>query len=195
VDIRSTTKADLLALHFDFNGSSGKLIDNSHAIRVNYPHGTSGPSLTVGGKRFYVTQYHFHHPGEELLDGKPFAMVAHFMLEATDGQLAGVAVMLKPGEPNPAVAQLWQHLPATGGVVQDLADVQVSPAPLVPVNTVYYTYTGSLTAPPCTEGVTWFVMKTPVELSAEQIAAFARIYPHNIRPAQPLNGRAVEESR
>jgi carbonic anhydrase len=80
---------------------------------------------------------------------------------------------------------------------QAVAGVEINPAGLLPSNTdtSYYMYVGSVTAPPCTEGVTWFVLKTSVEISAEQISAFAQLFPHDVRPIQPLNGRVVKESR
>jgi carbonic anhydrase len=86
-------------------------------------------------------------------------------------------------------------MPKTRGKEEEIAGVEVDPAGLLPSDTAYYTYVGSLTAPPCSEGVTWFVVKTPVEISPEQINAFAELYPHDVRPVQPLNGRVVKESR
>jgi carbonic anhydrase len=85
-------------------------------------------------------------------------------------------------------------MPATAGKEQEIPGVEINPAGLLPRDTAYYTYMGSLTAPPCTEGVRWYVLKTPVEVSAGQIEAFARLYPHDVRPLQPLNGRPVQES-
>ncbi|HEX8811262.1 MAG TPA: carbonic anhydrase family protein, partial [Terracidiphilus sp.] len=104
-------------------------------------------------------------------------------------------VLLKAGSVNRTVDQLWQHMPNTPGKEEVIAGVEVNPAGLLPRDTSYYTYRGSLTAPPCSEGVTWFVLKTAVDISREQINAFARLYPHDVRPTQPLNGRIVEESQ
>jgi carbonic anhydrase len=122
-------------------------------------------------------------------------MVLHLMHESTDGKLAGVAVLLKTGRANPTMQQIWEHMPEAAGKEEEVPGVEVNPAALLPSDLAYYTYTGSLTAPPCTEGVTWIVLKTPVEISPAQIAAFARLYPHDIRPIQPLNGRVVLGSR
>ena len=93
------------------------------------------------------------------------------------------------------VRQLWEHMPQTPGKEEVIAGVEVNLAGLLPRDTSYYTYMGSLTAPPCTEGVTWFVLKTSVDISAEEISAFAALYPHDVRPRQPLNGRVVTGSR
>jgi carbonic anhydrase len=122
-------------------------------------------------------------------------MVAHLMHEASDGKVAAVAVLLKAGSANSTVDQLWEHMPKAPGKEEVIAGVEVNPNGLLPRDTSYYTYMGSLTAPPCSEGVTWFVLKTPVDISAEEIGAFAKLYPHDVRPPQPLNGRVVRESQ
>jgi len=113
----------------------------------------------------------------------------------SEGKVAGVAVLLKAGSANATIQQLWKFMPKTAGKLEEIPGVEVNPANLLPHNTGYYIYQGSQTAPPCTEGVTWFVLKTPMEISAEQIDAFAKLYPHDVRPVQPLNGRIVKESR
>ena len=197
IDIRDAVKAGLPALHFDFRSEPLKyLINNGKTIRVNY-HDTPGAGsfLIAGGTRYQLTQFHFHHPSEDTVNGRPYAMEVHLMLQSSDGKAAGVTVFLKAGEPNATVQKLWDHMPPTEGKEQEVAGVDIDPASLLPRDTAYYMYTGSVTAPPCTEGVTWFVLKTPVEISPAQIAAFAKLYPHDVRPVQPLNGRIVKESR
>ena len=112
-------------------------------------------------------------------------------------KLDGRTPLLKPleaGGANAAVQQIWDHMPIIPGNEEEIPGVEVNPAGLLPRDMAYYSYMGSLTAPPCTEGVSWFVLKTPVVVSAEQIAAFAKLYPHDVRPIQPLNGRLVWES-
>ena len=86
-------------------------------------------------------------------------------------------------------------MPTNESQEEEIAGVEINPAGLLPRDFAYYTYIGSLTAPPCTDDVTWFVLKTPVEISAEEINTFARLYPHDVRPMQPLNGRVVKESQ
>jgi carbonic anhydrase len=198
IDIRSAEKAELPALRFESKSGPLKyLINNGYTIRVNYHDAPgSGNSLTVGDKRYQLTQFHFHRPSEEYIHGKPYDMVAHLMYQASDGKVAGVAVLLKAGSANATIQQLWEHMPKTEGKEEEIAGVEINPAGLLPHDTAaYYVYMGSLTAPPCTEGVTWFVLKTPVEISAEEISAFARLYPHDVRLPQPLNGRVVKESQ
>ena len=86
-------------------------------------------------------------------------------------------------------------MPLTEGKEEEIPGVVINPAGLLPHDTAYYTYMGSLTAPPCTEGVTWFVLRTPMDILVEEISAFAALYPHDVRPPQPLNGRVVKESQ
>jgi carbonic anhydrase len=195
INIRQAQRATLPPIKFEYKSRPLKIINNGYtAVRVNYAPG-NGNFLTVADTRYELRQFHFHRPSEEYVNGKPYDMVVHFMLEDSSGKIAGVAVFLKAGSANATIQRLWQHMPNTPGKEQEVAGVEVNPADLLPRDTAYYTYIGSLTAPPCTEGVTWFVLKTPVEISAEQIAAFARLYPHDVRPPQPLNGRIVKESQ
>ena len=123
-------------------------------------------------------------------------MVLHLMHKDSDGKIAGVAVLLQAGGANSEIQKLWKYMQRTVGDVQQISGEEIQILRIYyPRNTGYYTYPDSQTAPPCTEGVTWFVLKTPVEISPEQIAAFAKLYPHDVRPVQPLNGRVVKESR
>jgi carbonic anhydrase len=195
IDIEDTRKADLPPIRFAYKMGPLTIINNGYtAARVNYTRG-NGNVMIVGDKRYELTQFHFHHPSEEYLHGKPYEMVIHLMHQASDGAVAGVAIPVRVGTANATVAQLWAHMPQTAGDEHLIPGVEIDPAGLLPRDAAYYTYEGSQTAPPCTEGVTWFVLKTPVTLSAEQIDTFAKLYPHDVRPIQPLNGRVVEESQ
>lgn len=197
INIETADKADLPALQFEYKSEPLKyLINNGYTIRVNY-HGApgAGGALIVNGKRYQLTQFHFHHPSEEYIHGKPYEMEVHFMHQAADGKVAGVVVFLKAGAANATVQQLWDHMPKTESKEIEIAGVEVNPSSLLPRDNAYYQYEGSVTAPPCTEGVEWFVLRTPVEISADQIKAFAALYPRDVRPIQPLNGRVVKESR
>jgi carbonic anhydrase len=194
IDIRNAQKASLPAIRFEYRSGPLKIINNGYtAVRVNYTPG-NGNFLIVGDQRYELTQFHFHHPSEEYIHGEPYDMVIHLMHEASDGKVAAVAVLLKAGSANATIHQLWKYMPKTEGKEEQIAGVEVNPIGLLPPDTSYYTYMGSVTAPPCTEGVTWFVLKTPVDISAEEIGAFAKLYPHDVRPPQPLNGRVVKES-
>lgn len=197
IDIRNAHKTELPAINFEYkNGPLKYLINNGYTIRVNY-HDVPGTGsfLIVGDKRYQLTQFHFHHPSEEYVNGRQYDMVLHLMHKADDGQVAGVTVFLKAGRPNATMQQIWQHMPRTESKEMDIAGVEINPADLIPRDHAYYMYMGSLTAPPCTEGVTWFVLRTPMDVSTEEINSFAKLYPRDVRPLQPLNGRVVKESQ
>lgn len=198
IDIRNTEKAGLPALRFEYKSSPLKyLINNGHTIRVNYHDAPgTGNFLFVGDKRYQLTQFHFHRPSEECIRGKRYEMEVHFMHADSAGNVAGVTVFVKTGSANETIQRLWEHMPATESKEEEIAGAEINPAGLLPPNVSgYYMYLGSQTAPPCSENVTWIVMKTPLEISAEQINQFAKLYPHDIRPIQALNGRIVKESR
>jgi carbonic anhydrase len=195
IDIRAVQPATLPTLRFEYHlRPVGFVVNNAHTIRVNYHDAPGeGDFLWVGTRRYRLTQFHFHRPSEEYINGHQYEMVLHLMHQADDGEVAGVAILLTSGHPNGTVQQLWEHMPQHEGQLA-VPDLKLNPADMLPPDSHYYTYLGSQTAPPCTEGVRWFVLKTPVELSAEQIAAFAQLYPHDVRPLQPLNGRTVQAS-
>src|SRR5262249_46120939 len=159
---------------------------------VNY---APGSAITVEGQRYELQQFHFHKPSEELIHGHSFPMVIHLVHKSAAGKLAVVAVELKYGKPNALVETLWKHLPKEKGKIETDAHVTVDASAFLPTDRGYYTFTGSLTTPPCTEGVTWFVLKSPGEVSKEEVAKFGHIYSHDARPVQPLNGRVVQASR
>src|SRR5579862_1313520 len=195
IDIQTTEKADLPDLRFEYKSEPLKyLINNGYTIRVNYHDAPgSGNFLIVGDKRYQLTQFHFHHPSEEYIHGKPYEMELHLMHQASDGKVAGVAVFLQRGSAITTIQQIWEHMPITESHEEQIPGIEVNPAALLPHDTGYYMYTVSLTAPPCTENVPWFVLKVPVDVSAGQITAFAKLYPHDVRPIQPLNARIVKE--
>ena len=194
IDIEGTRKARLPPLAFHYKPGPLNLVNNGYtAVRVDYAPG-NGNVLSVGGKSYELTQFHFHHPSEEEVGGQRFDMVLHLMHQAADGAVAGVAIPLKAGKANATVERLWAHMPKVAGGAHVIAGVTIDPAGLIPAAKGYYSYDGSVTAPPCSEHVTWFVLKTPLEVSADEIARFAALYPHDVRPLQPLNGRVVKES-
>jgi carbonic anhydrase len=192
IDIRAPKAADLPPIQFAYQPTPLHIVNNGHTIQVNY---APGSFVTIGDARYQLTQFHFHHPSEERINGKGFEMVAHLVHATPDGALAVVAVLLDAGAANPMIARLWQHLPAHEGPEQTLDDLQIDVTELLPQDRGYYTFTGSLTTPPCTEDITWFVLKTPGRISQRQADAFAKIYPRDARPIQPLYGREVLASK
>lgn len=191
IDIRGAKTADLPPIVFDYRPTPLRLIDNGHTIQVNY---APGSAITVGADRYELLQFHFHKPSEEKIDGKAHAMVAHLVHKGSDGTLAVVAVLLDKGRGNPTIDAVWHHLPRQKAK-EVAAPVVIDAARLLPSDKGYYAFRGSLTTPPCSEGVRWFVLKTPMTLTPDEITTFARLYPMNARPVQPLNGRPIESTR
>ena len=192
IDIRSPKPADLPPIQFAYQRAPLHIVNNGHTIQVNY---APGSFITVGDTRYQLTQFHFHHPSEERVSGKRFEMVAHLVHQGPAGQLAVVAVLLDAGAVNPVITSLWKHMPAHEGPEETPDGVQIDVTELLPPDRAYYTFTGSLTTPPCTEDVTWFVLKDPVRISRAQSDAFGKIYPRDARPIQPINDREVLVSK
>jgi carbonic anhydrase len=190
IDIRDGIRVDLEPVQFDYKPSAFRVLDNGHTVQVNVEPGNS---IEVMGRRFELAQFHFHRPSEERIDGKQFDMVAHLVHKDVDGRLAVVAVLLERGSAHALVQSVWNNLPLEkGDEVSARAPLDMNQ--LLPKDTRYFTYMGSLTTPPCSEGVLWMVMQQPVSVSAEQIDVFARLYPMNARPVQQASGRLIKQS-
>jgi carbonic anhydrase len=192
IDIRNPQKADLPPIQFDYKPSPLRIIDNGHTVMINY---APGSFMSVGGKRYALKQFHFHRPSEEKINGKAYEMVVHLVHADSEGKLAVVAVLLQEGEDNPLVDRLWRNLPKEKEKEEVLNSVQIDVAALLPADHGYYSFSGSLTTPPCSENVSWFVLKHPVAVSAAEIEQFSKLYQHNGRPTQPLYDRVVLESQ
>jgi carbonic anhydrase len=175
----------------DYRPGTLHIIDNGHTIQVNVDKGSS---ISVGGHRFDLVQFHFHKPSEEMIDGRHFAMVAHLVHRDAKGNLAVIAVPLRAGAANPLIDTLWRYLPHEKEHEESLHAISISPGQLLPASRSYFTYMGSLTTPPCTEGVRWFVLKGANTISLNQITTFSKLYRANARPVQPLNKREVHAS-
>ncbi len=189
IDIRGAKAAPLPAIEFAYQPSPLKVVDNGHTIQVSY---APGSFITVGDRKYELLQFHFHHPSEEKVNGKSYPLVAHLVHKDAGGSLAVVAVLLADGKPNPFIETIWKHLPAEEGKESAPEGVTIDVATLLPAKRGYYTFTGSLTTPPCSENVTWLVLKSPAPISKGEVAVFAKKFPHNARPVQPLNGRVVQ---
>jgi len=192
IDIRKPKRAALAPIYFDYKPSPLHIIDNGHTIMVNYGPGSS---ISVGGKKYALKQFHFHRPGEEKINGKGFEMTAHLVHEDESGNLAVVAVLLQKGQDSHLLHELWNDFPKEKGREEFLDKVQINLSELLPPDRSYYTFSGSLTTPPCSEDVTWFVLKHPVDISAKEIEQFSQLYRDDARPTQPLYGRVVLESQ
>jgi carbonic anhydrase len=192
IDIHAAKKAPLDPIEFHYKPALLNIVDNGHTVMANY---APGSTITVGGHAYTLKQFHFHHPAEEEFNGHAAEMEVHLVHADTEGKLAVVSVSLKAGTPNPVIEQMWTNLPKEKGVSKAVENAWIDAGELIPAQHGYYTFSGSLTTPPCSENVTWFVLKAPKTVSKDEVAAFAKVYPMNARPPQPLNGRTVLESR
>ena len=190
IDIRDGIRVDLEPVQFDYRPGAFSVLDNGHTVQVNV---APGNSIEVMGRRFELVQFHFHRPSEERIDGRQFDMVAHLVHRDLAGRLAVVAVLLERGSAHALVQSVWNNLPLEKGD-EVSARASLDPNQLLPKDTRYFTYMGSLTTPPCSEGVLWMVMQQPVGISPEQIDVFARLYPMNARPIQQASGRLIKQS-
>lgn len=191
IDIRDGARLNLAPIEIDYQPVPLRIVDNGHTVQINYD---AGSSIRVQDTRYELKQIHFHNPAEEVVNGKAFSLSAHFVHESADKRLAVVAALFEPGEENAFLSALWAHLPLEPHREIVLASVRLDWTELLPADRRYYTYMGSLTTPPCSEGVLWLVMKTPLLISPEQINVFARLYVMNARPVQESNGRLIKES-
>jgi carbonic anhydrase len=190
IDIHDGIAVDLEPVQFDYRASGFGVIDNGHTVQVNV---APGNFMQVGGRRWELVQFHFHRPSEERVEGRQFDMVAHLVHKDADGRLAVVAVLLERGSAQPVVQAVWNNLPLEKNE-EAPARAPIDLNHLLPADRRYFTYMGSLTTPPCSEGVLWIVMQQPVQLAPSQIDIFARLYPMNARPLQQASGRLIKQS-
>jgi carbonic anhydrase len=192
IDIKDAKEAELAPIHFDYKLSPLKIVNNGHTIRVNYEPGSS---VTINGIALPLTQFHFHHRSETEIDGQKYDLEVHLVHEdPAAGRAAVVAILIKSGTENAFLRDLLSHAPQKAGEEIERKKVVINAADFLPADQNYYVFDGSLTTPPCSEAVKWYVLKTPIEASPSQIAAFAKLYPDNARPVQPVNGREVLQS-
>ena len=192
VGISITEKAPLDNIYFNYYSTPLKIINNGHTIQINCGKGSS---ISIGNKQYELLQFHFHNPSEHRINGQSYPMEAHFVHRGEDGKLAVVGVLMEEGKSNDFIRTLWNNLPKEEGKEHVVTDVKINANQLMPKNTNYYNYSGSLTTPPCSEIVNWIVLKTPVEISKAQVDRFTSIFKKSAIPIQPLNGRIVKESK
>ncbi|SHN42401.1 carbonic anhydrase [Duganella sacchari] len=190
IDIRDGMKVDLEQITFDYHPSSFNVTDNGRTVQVMVG---SGNFITVGNRMYELIQFHFHRPSEERVNGKGYEMVMHLVHKDGEGRLAVLALLLERGKSQPVIQTVWNNLPLEKYDTAAPSSL-LDPMELLPARRDYFTYMGSLTTPPCTEGVLWLVMKEPVQASPAQMALFSRLYPLNARPTQPGSGRIIKES-
>jgi carbonic anhydrase len=192
IDEGNTLAGPAEAVQFNYTPSNAIVNNNGHTIQVDVD---GENSITVRGSTYRLLQFHFHTPSEEQVNFKRFSMVAHLVHKNDEGQLAVVAVLMEIGGVNPLIDKVWTYMPLDANdrvrMPRDLLNLNE----LLPADQRYYQFMGSLTTPPCTEGVLWMVLKQPVKISKTQYRLFTQLYPNNARPVQPVNGRAVRDAQ
>jgi carbonic anhydrase len=186
VDIRTPFEKTKSTVMPAYQNGPLRIVNNGKTIQVNVAEGSK---LRVDSLPYDLLYFQFRRPSEDFVDGKPAAMGVHFFHKNKEGRTAVLAVLLKEGNENPGIKQLWAHVPAKEGPEQLIDGVRFNPGNLLPREMDFWGYDGSLTTPPCTEGVRYFVLKTPVNIAREQIEQFP--FKKNTRPVQPLNSRQI----
>ncbi len=189
INIDKVSQLDLANIDFSYQPSPLTIVNNGHTIEVTY---ADGSFIELDGVRYNLKQFHFHAPSEHEIDGQLAAMELHLVHKTDEGKIAVVGILFKEGAENAALSSVWAHLPAAAGAEQTY-NAAVDAALLLPADKTSFRYAGSLTTPPCTEGVSWLLMTEAQEMSPEQLSQFTTIYDGNNRPVQPLNGREIDE--
>ena len=191
INIKNAVESTPAKINFDYKSSPLIVVNNGHTIQVNY---AKGSTVTINGEKYALLQFHFHTPSEHEINDKATAMELHLVHRNEAGKLAVVGVMLNKGKANALIEQVWQNIPATGKT-NTVSDRLINAADFLPKSMAYYSYDGSLTTPPCSEGVKWNVFVEPMTISEEQIEAFEKIYQVDARPIQSTNRRIVRLHR
>jgi carbonic anhydrase len=190
IEISSTNEKDLPNIVFHYESSQVNIFNNGHTVQVNYDVGSY---IELDDVRYDLLQFHYHTPSEHMINGKSFPAEIHLVHENMAKELAVVGVLLQEGTKNSAFEPFINNLPAEKSDVKD-AGVKINANDFLPSIQTTFRYNGSLTTPPCSEGVSWLLMTTPVELSSEQLSELESIFEEgNNRPVQPLNNRSLEE--
>jgi len=190
IDVANPSEQDLTNISFHYQPSEVNILNNGHTVQVNYDPGSY---IELDNTRYDVVQFHYHAPSEHTIDGESFPAELHIVHKSADGNLAVVGILLKEGTENVAYQPFISNLPAEKTDPKD-AGVKIDAIDLLPSVQTTFRYSGSLTTPPCTEGVNWLLMTTPVELSMQQLTALDSLFESgNNRPVQPMNERTLIE--
>lgn len=187
IDLKEAETRALSAIQFHYARGAAVAVNTGHSIQVNL---APGSGVVLDGVRYELSQFHFHHGSEHTVEGRRFAMEMHLVHQAEDGSLAVVGVLLNEGESNSALAPVWERMPAQPSLQAEIPG-GIDPSTLLPEQRSSWRYDGSLTTPPCTEGVRWIMMTDTIPVSAGQAAAYGALHPDTYRDTQPLNGRVV----
>ncbi|MFT5757771.1 MAG: carbonic anhydrase [Alteromonadaceae bacterium] len=188
INITGVIEASLPPLNINYQASNIDIVNNGHTIQANI---AAGNTFSNDSGNFDLKQFHFHAPSENTIDGKSFPMEVHFVHVDSQGRLAVIGVMFEQGEENKTLAKLWSKMPKSAGEKNKLSEL-LNGKNLMPVSSAYFRFNGSLTTPPCSEGVRWFVLKDPISASKTQIEHFSKTMGRDTnRPVQNINARII----
>lgn len=187
IDLQGAVKGTSAPIVFNYKSSPLIVVNNGHTIRVDY---APGSSISIDGEQYNLLQFHFHTPSEHQINGTPMAMELHLVHRNQADELAVVGVMMNIGNEDPLISTIWRRIP-TSGQTNVLKTTIINAANLLPIRKSYYSYLGSLTTPPCSEGVKWYVLESPISVAVEQVDRFKMFYPVDARPIQPINDRKI----
>lgn len=191
IDLSNAAAEELADIKFDYKPSKLNIVNNGHTVQVNYDNGSS---ISVNGSQYNLVQFHFHTPSEHTVEGKSYGNEMHLVHKNDKGELAVVGVLVEKGQENAAYKAIWSNLPKKANEKKSAA-VDISASELLPQDKDYFTYSGSLTTPPCTENVRWIVLKSPIQMSEGQISEIQKIMHKNNRPVQKMHDRALKISK
>lgn len=171
-----------------YKSSSAQVVAAHHTIEVDFQ---SGGAIEVSGRSYALKEFHFHEPSEHQLNGRSYPMEAHLVHRDESGHLVVVAILMDLGVETAPLGAIWERIPSEKH--EEVRDLLLNPQDLLPKDLHHYAYDGSLTTPPCTEGVHWIVLKEPISVTAGHLERFVSLIGHNARPVQPLNEREIDE--
>jgi carbonic anhydrase len=192
IQSNATLQGPAEPIEFAYTPSVGTVVNNGHTIQVDVQ---GENSITVRNSTYKLLQFHFHTPSEEMINTKRYAMVAHLVHKNAAGQLAVVSVLMEVGEPSSFLDKVWTYMPLDINDRVRMPDNLLDMNEILPADQRYYQYFGSLTTPPCSEGVLWLVIKQPLRISPAQYKLFSQQFPFNARPVQAVNGRLIREAK
>lgn len=188
INIDNVIDGQLKPLNINIHTHAQKIINNGHSIQINV---NDDDDFSIDGSTYQLKQFHFHSPSENEIKGKQYPLELHFVHSKDDGEIAVLAIMLEEGAVNSAIEQILKNIPKERNQEKELGS-NIDLTALYPKDKSYYRFSGSLTTPPCSEGVVWLVMKESIFASKEQIQQFQKALGHsNNRPIQPLHGRLI----
>lgn len=191
IDITGQTPADLKPIKLDYKATPISVVNNGHTIQVNY---APGSTMKIGANTYQLVQFHFHSPSEHKVGGRSYAGEAHFVHKSADGKLAVLGVLIEIGVENDFLKPIWASMPPSKGA-NSYPSKMLDPNNFLPAGRAYNRYIGSLTTPPCSEGVSWYVLREPVSMSRAQADEFRNTISANARPVQAMHKRVLQKSR